>query len=212
MINYGSPINFSTPCYTYSNCPLENINNNYPNFIKIYLYQPHMRIQILNIKSDRAISSLSNHYLKEMIFIFNGQILDKEKSFSFYKIPYGSKIAIFPKDVMKSDSSFQEKWIKITLDKEKFDKMIEMSVDANYRKELSRLRDMRYQKMELKKENIIFLFHQMIHMHQLQTKINKMISIIYIKKEQKSIKFNLILIMKLRKSHLISHSQLFGKK
>ena len=76
-----------------------------------------MRIQILNIKTDRAISTLSNHYLKEMFFIFNGQTLDKEKSFSFYEIPYGSKIAMIPKDVMKSDSSFQEKWIEITCDK-----------------------------------------------------------------------------------------------
>lgn len=150
--NTSSPV----PSEPFSNYCIEQKETNTSNVISIFLYQPHMRIQRLRVKSDRMISMLSRNYIRDMAFIFNGQILNKEKSFSFYGIPDGSKIAMIPEDAMKADPTFQEKWINITCDKENFDKKIEMSINPNCRREMSRLNDIRYQKLEMKRRTHSF--------------------------------------------------------
>lgn len=150
--NTNSPV----PSEPFTNFTIEQKETNLPNIISIFLYQPHMRIQRLRVKSDRTISSLSRNYLRDMTFIFNGQILNKDQTFSFYCIPDGSKIAMIPEDAMKADPTFREKWLNITCDKENFDKKIEMSTNSDCRKEMSRLSDIRYQKLELKRRNHSF--------------------------------------------------------
>lgn len=158
MIDECLPIYTNGPvnCQAYSNNAIEQTENSSPNIIMIYLYQPQMRIQKVQIKSERTISSLSRHYLKNMVFIYKGQILDKEKSFSFYEIQNGSKIAMIPEDSTKSNPYFQEKWLNITNDSETFDKTIELNINSDFRKELSRLSDIKHQRMEMKQRNHSF--------------------------------------------------------
>lgn len=150
--NTSSP----TPSESFSNYIIDQKESNSPNIISIFLYQPHMRIQRLRVKSDRTISTLSSNYIRDMTFIYKGQILNKDQTFSFYDIPDGSKIAMIPEDAMKANPSFREKWLNITCDKENFDKKIEMSTNSDCRKEMSRLSDIRYQKLELKRRNHSF--------------------------------------------------------
>lgn len=150
--NTNSPL----PNESFSNYCIDKNSLTSMNITNIYLYQPHMRIQHIKVKSDRPISTLSRQYVSDMAFIFNGQILDKEKTFSDYAIVDGSKIVMLPEEAIKNDLTFKEKWLNITSDKENFDKKIEISVNSVCRKEISRLNDIKYQKLEMKRRTHSF--------------------------------------------------------
>lgn len=122
------------------------------NILRIYIYQPFIRIRSIKLNAYVPISILNNMYPPDSIYIFNGQVLDTQRSFVSYQITNGNKIVLLPSHVKNSNINYMEKWLKLTGDKENFEKRIELNIKQNSRMELARLKDLKFQKFELKRK------------------------------------------------------------
>lgn len=120
-----------------------------PNIIKVYVYQPYKRIQNIKLNSNSPISILNRIYPTNSIYIYYGQILDVEKTFLYYGISNENKIVFLP---FKSNCSLIDKYLKLTSDKESFEQRIDLNIKNNSKNELARLRDIMFNKFELKRK------------------------------------------------------------
>lgn len=138
----------------------ETICANEPSFIsnlpsdalRIYVYQPFVRIRHIKINGLCPISILNGLYPSDSVYIFNGQILDSQKSFLFYNLVNGSKVVLLPSHVKQSNPQFLEKWLRLTSDKENFEQRINLNINQNSRKELAKIKDLKIQRLELKRK------------------------------------------------------------
>lgn len=118
----------------------------------IYVYQPCVRIRHIKLNAMNSISILGRVYPCDSIYIFKGQILDISKTFFDYRISNENKIVLISPYMTRSDSYLVEKWIKITNDYENFDERISISINKNSRTELSRIKDIKFFKLEIKRK------------------------------------------------------------
>lgn len=129
--------------------PEQMINHN---IMKIYVYQPFMRIRHIKLNMLSPISILSRIYPPNSIYIFNGQILDVSKSFLFYNIKNENKIVLITSLMKKSDPKLVDKWIKNTTDQESFEERVDLNINKNCRRELARIKDIKFYKLEIKRK------------------------------------------------------------
>lgn len=122
------------------------------NIMKIYVYQPFMRIRHIKLNMLSPISILSRIYPPNSIYIFNGQILDVSKSFSFYNIKNENKIVLITSLMKKSDPKLVDKWIKNTTDQDSFEERVDLNINKNCRRELARIKDIKFYKLEIKRK------------------------------------------------------------
>ncbi|KAK8896620.1 hypothetical protein M9Y10_014531 [Tritrichomonas musculus] len=122
------------------------------NNMKIYVYQPFMRIRHIKLNMLSPISILSRIYPPNSIYIFNGQILDVSKSFSFYNIKNENKIVLITSLMKKSDPKLVDKWIKNTTDQDSFEERVDLNINKNCRRELARIKDIKFYKLEIKRK------------------------------------------------------------
>ncbi|OHS93969.1 hypothetical protein TRFO_11441 [Tritrichomonas foetus] len=129
---------------------------------KIYVYQPQMRIQHVRININKPISTLDHIYNTDKTFIYNGQILDKQKTFENYNISDGSKIVMLTDEIYKNNKSYADRWLHITRDGDIFNERIEMTTNVECKKEIARLSDLKFGKLELKPKRLLRAFSQPI--------------------------------------------------
>ena len=135
---------------TSPNSELSRNDNN----IKIYVFQPYARIRTIKLDSNYSLSVLNQIYSDNSTYIFGGQILDIEKSFSHYDIENESKLVIISSNILQSNPNLVQKWIDLTNKKDYFDEKINLNLKNDYRKEIARIKDIKTFKMESKKRKI----------------------------------------------------------
>lgn len=123
------------------------------NIMKIFVYQPYVRIRSIRLDAFYSISVLNRMYPADSTYIFNGQILDVEKSFYYYNIQNENKIVLISSNMMKSNPNFIQKWIDLTSRKDYFEERINLNIKNDYRKEIARMKDIKYLRMENKKRH-----------------------------------------------------------
>lgn len=117
----------------------------------IYAFQPCKRIRHIRIRPHYFISILDTIYPNDSILINKGQILDRNNSFEFYKILNDDKIIVLPFHLANSKPELIEKWRKESLDEENFEQKMNWQINSSCRRELSRIRDLKFLKSELKR-------------------------------------------------------------
>lgn len=135
-----------------ANEPSSFISNLPSDVLKIYVYQPFVRIRHIKINGLCPISILNGLYPSDSVYIFNGQILDSQKSFLSYNLVNGSKVVLLPSHVTQSNPQFLEKWLRLTGDKDNFEQRIDLNINQNSRRELAKIKDLKIQKLELKRK------------------------------------------------------------
>lgn len=120
----------------------------------IYAFQPCYRIRHIKIKPHYLISILNIIYPNDTILIYKGQVLERKNSFNYYKILNDDKIIVLPFELTKSSPELIDKWKKESLDIESFEQKLNLQINSNCRKEISRIRDLKTFKSELKRSKI----------------------------------------------------------
>lgn len=123
-------------------------------YIRIYVYQPFLRIKHIKLDSHESISILNQLYPSDSIYLFNGQILDNNKPFFYYDIENGNKIVLLSSSHVASNPHLIEKWKKLTSDKSNFEYNINLNINKSTRFEVAKLRDLRFNKIEVKKRRL----------------------------------------------------------
>lgn len=123
------------------------------NSINIYVYQPYIRIRSIKLKSCFLVSALNTIYPANSTYIFNGQILDINKSFCYYNIQNENKMVLISSNMMKSSPNCIQKWISITSRKDYFEERINLNIKNDFRKEIARVKDIKIFKMENRKKH-----------------------------------------------------------
>lgn len=124
------------------------------NQIYIYVIVPLTRVSHIKLNPNNSISVLNQVYQPNSMYIFNGKILDIQKSFVYYRICSENKIVNISQSMLKKDPNIVEKWMKLTSDKENFEKKVDTSINKKNRNEIARLRDMKFIKCEFKKKHL----------------------------------------------------------
>lgn len=122
-----------------------------PDIIKIYVIQPGIRIRYIRLNRNSPISILTRVYDKNSIYIYQGRILDTEKSFIDSNIKNHNKIVLIPSSVNENNPAFTKKWLILTSNQENFEDRIEFSMKRGNRQEIARLKDLRNNKLERKR-------------------------------------------------------------
>lgn len=122
--------------------------------MNIYVYQPRVNIRHIKLNPNNSISVLNQMYKPDSTYIYNGQILDIQKSFHYYRISSESKIVLIPSFMSKRDPNFVERWLQITSDKDNFEKKIETNINIKNKREIARIKDIRYIKNELRRKHL----------------------------------------------------------
>lgn len=117
------------------------------NDLKIYVYQPYIRIRSINLNANSKVNILNSLYPSNSKYLFNGQILDTEKTFKHYNILNENKIVLISENMMKSNPNSIQKWLSMTSKKD-FEEKINLNIKNDYRKEIARLKDFKYFKIE----------------------------------------------------------------
>lgn len=129
-----------------------NINDEInPDIIKIYVIQPGIRIRYIRLNRNSPISILTRVYDKNSIYIYQGRILDTEKSFIDSNIKNHNKIVLIHSLVNENNPAFTKKWLILTSNQENFEDRIEFSMKRGNRQEIARLKDLRNNKLERKR-------------------------------------------------------------
>lgn len=131
----------------------ESSTDNHSKDIVIYVYQPYIRIKRIKLDVDSHISILSKVFPQDSIYIFNGQILEINKTFSDYQIINDSKIVLITPLMLADDSELVLKWTKISKDFDALEERINFLICSSSREELSRIKDIRIFKREMKRKN-----------------------------------------------------------
>lgn len=138
-----------------TNEPSNFVSNARSDALRVYVYQPFVRIRHIKLNAYCSIDILNGLYSPNSIYIFNGQILDTKRSFASYNLVNGNKIVCLPSHIEKSNPQYMEKWLRLTSDKENFEKRIDLNIKQSSRKELARIKDIKFQKLELKRKRFI---------------------------------------------------------
>ena len=144
-------IKMQLACNNSQSC-IESELTNEKEFIRIYVYQPFVRIRYIRLKENSCISVLSSIYSPDSIYIYDGQILNSDKTFREYNIGEGNKMVLLPSSMMVSNYSFVEKWLKLTSNKESFEEKIDLNMVKGSQKELARIKDIKFNKLDEKKK------------------------------------------------------------
>lgn len=131
----------------------ESSTDNHSKDIIIYVYQPYIRIKRIKLDVDSHISILSKVFPQDSIYIFNGQILEINKTFSDYQIINDSKIVLITPLMLADDSELVLKWSKISKDFDALEERINFLICSSSREELARIKDIRIFKREMKRKN-----------------------------------------------------------
>lgn len=126
------------------------ISNDY---IKIYVFQPRLRIRHIKLKSQESISVLGQLYPTDSIYLFNGQLLDIKKTFFDYNISNENKIVLLSSSQINSNPGLIDKWIKLTSDKDNFEYRIGLNINKLSRIEIAKIRDLKFKKLETKRKH-----------------------------------------------------------
>lgn len=137
----------------------ELVNDNAPNLIveinpdiiKIYVYQPCIRIRYIRLNRNSPISILSTIYNKNSIYIYQGRILDMGKSFKESNIMNNNKILLLPSSINETSPNFIKKWLFLTSNQESFENRIEINMQNGSQREIARLKDLKRSKLENKR-------------------------------------------------------------
>ena len=119
--------------------------------IKILVYQPYIRIRSINLYPSITVSVLNTIYPSNSKYLFNMQILDHTKTFNYYNIKNGNIIVLISENMMESNPDSINKWLKLT-NRNDFEDRINLNIKEDYRKEIARIKDIKYFKMEDKKK------------------------------------------------------------
>lgn len=124
----------------------------------IFIYYPGRLIKKLIIRTEMEINSLRriafSYYGNDIkknssyLFVFAGQTLDEQKTFSDYGISMNDTIVAIPKE--NSEQSL--KWIHMTSDNESFKSKVELMMNKKLSNEMLRLRDLHQMRLENKKK------------------------------------------------------------
>lgn len=129
-----------------------NINDEInPDIIKIYVIQPGIRIRYIRLNRNSPISILTRVYGKNSIYIYQGRILDTEKSFKDSNIKNHNKIVLIHSSVNENNPAFTKKLLILTSNQENFEDRIEFSMKRGNKQEIARLKDLRNNKLERKR-------------------------------------------------------------
>lgn len=128
---------------------------------KIFVYEPGIRIRSINLDFNYSISVLNRIYPNDSIYIYNGHVLDTQKSFKFYNMENGNKIVLVRKIDLQQNPNIIDKWINLTNKKDEFEEKINLNIKSDYRREIARIKDIKFCKMTNKKKR----FNNFINSH-----------------------------------------------
>lgn len=114
--------------------------------LQVSVYFPTKYVRKVMIKPLMLVSSLRISVIPKDLncaLIFNGSILDESKTFEYYQLQDGDIIVISPSQTANL------KWIKLTEQQNYVKDMIKFMVNPQITKEICRLKDIRFNKLEL---------------------------------------------------------------
>lgn len=149
----GISMNIGSSCEknVYTSDPVMEDEESSLGIIKIYVYQPFIRIRYIKLNENRQISILNCIYSKNSIYIFRGIILIMTKTFIEYGIHNDNKIVLLPSSMVESNPGFVSKWQRLTSNQMEFEQKIDFNMCKGTHKELARIKDIKYSKLETKK-------------------------------------------------------------
>lgn len=131
----------------------ESSKDSHSKDIIIYVYQPYIRIKRIKLDVDCHISILSRVFPQDSIYIFNGQILEINKTFSDYQIINDSTVVLITPLMLADDSELVLKWSKKSKDFDALEERINFLICSSSREELARIKDIRIFNREMKRKN-----------------------------------------------------------
>lgn len=115
-------------------------------FIKKFIIKTEMKINSLRVEFSYFGNDIKKN--STYAFVFAGQTLDEQKTFSDYGISTNDTIVAIPKE--NSEQSI--KWINMTSDNESFKTKVEVMMNKKLSNEMLRLRDLHQMRLENKKK------------------------------------------------------------
>lgn len=141
--------------------PLNNNKSSTKQRLRVFqVSQTCVRAKTVELYLKSSIFKLDGVFTTNTLYIYHGTILDKTKTFEYYNIINESTIIILPADLAKANPSFLEKWIKITNDSDGFQLMIDSKAKKSCIRESSRLIDISYNNLELKRKAYFSVFNE----------------------------------------------------
>lgn len=127
------------------------------NTIQVYLITPgkSMKSVILSPKQKISIFDKVLASDNQMMFIFNGQVLGKHNSLSFYGIDNNDVIVSLLDD--NTHENQRNKWVMASRDKDFFAEKMRFAINPMTRGEYARLRDLSMMNVERKRRGFVNL-------------------------------------------------------
>lgn len=115
--------------------------------IKVFVYFPNYKIISITISTNKSLSLLDTIFKPDLIYIYNGCIVDKNLPISKCNVINDSTIV----SVTPSHQNI-DKWIKITRNFDDFNNKIKISINHKNQLEISRLKDINFLKNDMKRK------------------------------------------------------------
>lgn len=126
---------------------LQTKNTKFPKDVKtLFVYFPNYKIMRITISINSSLLILDNMFKLNLVYIYNGNIIDK-------KIPISKYNMINNTTIVSVSPSHQnvDKWLKITRNNDDFNNKIKMAINHENQLEISRLKDINFMKCEMKR-------------------------------------------------------------
>ena len=143
-------------------------NNASSETIAIFLYLPFYKIYRIILNVNSSISILDIIIEQGSIYIYKGQILDNKRSFLEYNVIHETALVVISQRNISLNKEIIEKWLKIS-EKEIFHQKVKISSNQNNQNEISRIKDIRYMRNEMKRRSF---GHTKQSLSNLSSKIN----------------------------------------
>lgn len=139
---------------------LKNAFSSYPKIHVLFLKPLLPCIKIIKICLNMNISSMDTAFTQNTIYLFKGEILDKQQTFKYYNINDNDSLVCIPVDSAQYNSFLVDKWLKRTNDSENFQMYIDSNTKKSCQNENAKKADIRYHRIELNKKRYFRTFNE----------------------------------------------------
>lgn len=129
----------------------------------LYIFQVGQkctRTRKVKLFLNSLINKLDAAFSTNSLYVYNGMVLDKTNTFNFYNIKNEATIVFIPEGLSKANPGLLDKWINLTNDACRFQTLIDSNTKKTCARESSRLIDIKYNNLELKKRSYHSVFNE----------------------------------------------------
>jgi hypothetical protein len=122
--------------------------------MKLNIVVPQDGIRIVLVTTNSKIQVIDNIFKTEKIYIYNGMILKKSMNLLYYNIKHDDCIIAYDKILVQEQNgkdSELNKWFRASKNPERMNHCVFKAIDGTIRAEISRIYDVKQNKLEMKR-------------------------------------------------------------